>query len=64
MLYILKYIFVSYFVVILYAAAMGRQALAAYPLFNSSLFDEYLIIMFLFIIIDLLKYLIKSYKLS
>jgi hypothetical protein len=64
MLYILKYIFVSYFVVILYAAIMGRQALASYPLYYSSLIDEYLIIMLLFIIIDLLKYLIKSHKVS
>ena len=51
MIKILKYIFVSYLLIILYAASVGREAV------SSNLLKEYLIFMSLLIMYDLLKYI-------
>ena len=51
MIKILKYIFVSYLLIILYAASVGRESVP------SNLLKEYFIFMSLLILYDLLKYI-------
>ena len=57
MIRILKYIFLSYLLIILYAASVGRESVP------SNLLKEYFIFMSLLIMYDLLKY-IKRHNLA
>ena len=55
MIRIFKYLFLSYLLIILYAASVGRESVP------SNLLKEYFIFMSLLILYDLLKY-IKSHN--
>jgi len=53
----MKWVFVPYFLVILFAAILGKEK--SNIMFGNSLFEEYLIIMAFLIIIDIQRILIK-----
>ena len=51
-----KYIFLPFFIIIFFAAIMGRERLAKFFIGNpSSLFEEYLLVSFLLILYDVYK---------
>jgi len=52
-----KYIFGSYFILLIYSSIMGKPLLNEYTFISKLLIDEYLFIMSLLIIYDLIKYL-------
>ena len=53
---ILKYIFLPFFVIIFFGAAMGRERLAKFFIGDpNSLFEEYLLVSFLLILYDVYK---------
>jgi hypothetical protein len=54
-----KYIFGSFFIMLIYASAMGSGLLKEYQLLTPLLIEEYFIIMLSLIIYDLLKAIIK-----
>jgi len=56
-LLLMKWVFVPYFLVILFAAILGKEK--SNIMFGNSLFEEYLIIMAFLIIIDIQRILIK-----
>ena len=57
---IFKYLFVPYFLIILLAASMGRDSANKY--LGSNLLNEYLIVMIILILIDLVIYGFKILK--
>ena len=56
-LYLLKWIFVPYFIVLLYAGILGREKMA---LVGNNLLSEYLFVMFVIVIIDIQRLLLKD----
>ena len=58
-LILFKYIFGSFFILLVYASAMGSELLKEYQLINSILIEEYFIIVLSLIIYDLIKLIIK-----
>jgi len=54
-----KYIFGSFFLMLLYASCMGSGLLKEYQLLTSLLIEEYIIIVLSLIIFDVIRYLIK-----
>ena len=56
-LLLMKWVFVPYFLVILFAAILGKEK--SIIMFGNSLFEEYLIIMTFLIIIDIQRIIIK-----
>ena len=56
-LYLLKWLCVPYFIVLLYAAILGRDKMA---LVGNNLLSEYLFVMFAIIIIDIQRLLLKD----
>ena len=51
-----KYIFGSYFILLIYSSIMGKHLLNEYTFISKLLIDEYLFIISLLIIYDLIKY--------
>jgi len=58
-LILFKYIFGSFFILLVYASAMGSGLLKEYQLLTPLLIEEYLIIVLSLIIYDLIKVIIK-----
>ena len=55
-----KYTFIPFFVMMLYAAIMGRDGLQKYPIGDEKLLiEEYYIIIGLFVLYDIIKYAIQ-----
>ena len=61
-LQLLKYFGVGFFLMMLYAAIMGKDNLIEYQLGSKLLIEEYCIIVALWMFIDLTKYLYATLK--
>ena len=61
-LQLLKYFGVGFFIMMLYAAIMGKDNLIEYQLGSKLLIEEYCIIVALWMFIDLTKYLYATLK--
>ena len=55
LLRILKYIFVSYLLTLLYASILGKEAIRQYQLGSQLMIEEYIIIVIILIVYDLIK---------
>jgi len=56
-LYLLKWLFLPYFIVLLYAGILGRHKM---NLLGNNLLSEYLFVMFVIVIIDIQRLLLKD----
>lgn len=61
-LQLLKYFGVGFFIMMLYAAIMGKDKLVEYQVGSKLLIEEYCIIVALWMFIDLTKYLYATLK--
>ena len=55
LLRILKYIFVSYLLTLLYASILGKEAIRQYQLGSQLMIEEYIVIVIILIVYDLIK---------
>lgn len=58
MIKLLKYIFMSYFIILIYAMIKGREGLKD----NPTLIEEYVFIVCLFVCLDVLLWIFKKLK--
>ena len=55
LLRILKYIFVSYLLTLLYVSILGKEAIRQYQLGSQLMIEEYIVIVIILIVYDLIK---------
>ena len=58
MIKLLKYIFISYFIILIYAMIRGRAGLKD----NPTLIEEYVFIVCLFVLLDVLLWILKRMR--
>ena len=58
MIKLLKYIFCSYFIILIYGMIKGREGLKD----NTTLIEEYIFIVVLFVLLDVLLWILKRMR--
>ena len=58
MIKLFKYIFLSYFIILIYAMIKGREGIKD----NSTLIEEYIFVVVLFVCLDVLLWIFKKKK--